>query len=70
VPVRLTGLERELAGASRDSLAERVTAAHVASALAPIDDVRASARYRVDAATVLVRRALVQCAAAGLEAAA
>jgi len=70
VPVRLTGLERELAGASRDSLAERVTAAHVASALAPIDDVRGSARYRLDAATVLVRRALAQCAAAGLEAAA
>lgn len=70
VPVRLTDLERELAGASGDSLAERVTADHVASALAPIDDMRGSARYRLQAATVLARRALAQCNAAGLEAAA
>ena len=40
-------------------LAERVTPA-ILSALAPIDDVRGSAAYRLDAARILVKRALSQ----------
>ena len=40
------------------------------AALAPIDDVRASAAYRRDAAIVLVRRALAQLAEGSMEVAA
>lgn len=42
-------------------LAELVTAAHLAG-LSPIDDIRASAAYRRDAARTLVQRALVDAA--------
>jgi CO/xanthine dehydrogenase FAD-binding subunit len=57
-PQRLTSLERRLMGAPPSpALAEIISAADLAS-LAPIDDVRASAAYRRDAALVLVRRAL------------
>jgi N-methylhydantoinase B len=57
VPVRLTELERQLAGANRDAIMHLVEQ-HVRSAIAPIDDVRGSANYRKHAATVLVARAL------------
>jgi CO/xanthine dehydrogenase FAD-binding subunit len=57
VPVRLTELERRLAGAKPDAISHLVEEC-VSSALAPIDDVRGSAGYRKHAAAVLVTRAL------------
>lgn len=70
VPVRLAALESRLAGASAGEATGRVTAADVRAALAPIDDVRGTAHYRRDAAVILVRRALAQCLAPSIEAAA
>ena len=62
VAQRLPELERTLAGASlRPGLGERVRAAHLAG-LSPLDDVRASAEYRREAALTLVRRALERLA--------
>ena len=59
---RLPELEAALVGRLlRDDIAECVKASHLA-ALAPIDDVRATAAYRMDAALTLVRRALGECA--------
>jgi CO/xanthine dehydrogenase FAD-binding subunit len=62
VAQRLTGLEDALAGADLAAapLSSRVTADHLAG-LDPIDDVRASAAYRREAALELVRRALDAC---------
>ncbi|MDX1375616.1 MAG: FAD binding domain-containing protein [Burkholderiales bacterium] len=55
---RLPALEAALAGAPLDArLGERVHAAHLAP-LAPLDDLRASAGYRGEAARVLVARCL------------
>lgn len=69
-PLRLTGLERKLIGkAPGAALADAVTPRDLA-ALTPIDDVRASAAYRRDAALVLVRRALAALVSPSLEAAA
>jgi CO/xanthine dehydrogenase FAD-binding subunit len=60
--LRLHSLEQELVGAMvRPQLTELVRPEHLA-ALSPIDDVRATAAYRHDAAQTLVRRALVECA--------
>lgn len=60
---RLTELERELPGAKAVAgLGALVTEKHLAS-LSPIDDVRATAEYRRDAALTLVRRALEDCVA-------
>jgi CO/xanthine dehydrogenase FAD-binding subunit len=70
-PARLAALEAELRGEPIDAaLLDRVTPM-ILSALAPIDDVRASAAYRRDAARILVRRALSHgIASRGLAAAA
>jgi CO/xanthine dehydrogenase FAD-binding subunit len=57
---RLEAVEAALVGASRDVAGARVDRAQVAAALAPIDDVRATAAYRLDAATELVRRTVAQ----------
>ena len=58
VAQRLSYLESELIGRRLNAaLANRVTSAHF-DALSPIDDIRASAAYRREAAEVLVRRAL------------
>jgi CO/xanthine dehydrogenase FAD-binding subunit len=57
VPQRLPELEMALAGAALDRLAEVVQPEHIAG-LSPINDVRAMAEYRQDAAVELVRRAL------------
>ncbi len=58
---RLLALERELVGtAVRDGFAGRVSREHL-EALSPIDDVRATAEYRMDAARTLVERALNLC---------
>ena len=58
---RLTALERALVGApARTGLGAVAAAEHLAQ-LSPIDDVRATASYRNDAALTLVRRALDAC---------
>lgn len=64
VAARLPALEAALSGAPHDAaaLAARVQPEHLAP-LAPIDDVRASAGYRLEAAAELVRRTLADCAA-------
>jgi CO/xanthine dehydrogenase FAD-binding subunit len=60
--LRLTALEQELIGASvGQKIGEVVRPEHL-SALSPIDDLRATAAYRHDAAHSLVRRALEECA--------
>jgi CO/xanthine dehydrogenase FAD-binding subunit len=59
---RLTGLERALIGApARPALGAIASRDHL-EALTPIDDVRGTAPYRLDAALTLVRRALDLCA--------
>ena len=63
VPQRLGLVEAALIGARVDLLAERVRAGDVAAALRPIDDVRATAGYRLEAAAELVTRAVVDCGA-------
>lgn len=57
VAQRLSTLEQALVGVALDRLAEIVTPDHL-RALAPINDVRATAAYRQDAAIELVRRAI------------
>jgi CO/xanthine dehydrogenase FAD-binding subunit len=58
---RLRVLEAELEGVSvRDGLREVVRPEHLAP-LSPIDDVRATAEYRMDASLRLVQRALNSC---------
>ena len=58
---RLTALEQALAGApARPGLGSAVLAEHLAQ-LSPIDDVRATATYRSQAALTLVGRALDAC---------
>jgi CO/xanthine dehydrogenase FAD-binding subunit len=60
---RLTGLERALAGVeARAGIGAIASAAHLAP-LSPIDDVRATASYRMDASLTLIRRALEACVA-------
>jgi CO/xanthine dehydrogenase FAD-binding subunit len=55
---RLPAVEARLADAPADAgLPERILTADVAAALDPIDDLRASAAYRVEAAVLLLRRA-------------
>jgi CO/xanthine dehydrogenase FAD-binding subunit len=59
---RLTELERALVGAPvAPGLGSLATANHLKD-LSPIDDVRATAAYRLDAALRLVQRALDSCA--------
>jgi CO/xanthine dehydrogenase FAD-binding subunit len=58
---RLRALEAELVGASlRDGLDSVVRLEHLAP-LSPIDDIRATAEYRMDASLRLVQRALNSC---------
>lgn len=59
VAVRLTAVEDALAGAPLDrDLPNRVNDAMLAQSLNPIDDIRADAEYRMEAAATLVRRLL------------
>ncbi len=61
VAQRLTALERSLRGSkAAPGFSNIVSAAHVEQ-LSPIDDVRATAVYRRDAALTLVQRALEAC---------
>ena len=70
VAVRLPALEAALIGRPvDDALGDVVDDSHVAG-LAPIDDVRATARYRIDAAREIVARAVRMAAAAPPEEAA
>ena len=62
VAARLPQVEAALAGAPVADLFLRVTQDAVAASLAPIDDVRATAVYRIEAATELVRRAMRRAA--------
>jgi CO/xanthine dehydrogenase FAD-binding subunit len=58
---RLPGLENDLIGLpAAPNIGRAVKATHLAP-LAPIDDVRASAEYRIDASLTLVRRVLEAC---------
>jgi len=58
---RLPALERELVGApAQIGVGALVRRQHLSS-LAPIDDVRATANYRMDAALTLISRALENC---------
>ncbi|HHI81614.1 MAG TPA: xanthine dehydrogenase family protein subunit M, partial [Rhizobiales bacterium] len=59
-PLRLGGLEKALAGAGRDNFSAAITG-QALSGLAPIDDVRASAAYRSEAAAEMIRRAVAAC---------
>jgi CO/xanthine dehydrogenase FAD-binding subunit len=62
---RLRALESDLVGAIvRDGLGEVVGPEHLAP-LSPIDDVRATSEYRMDASLRLVQRALNSCAENG-----
>ncbi len=63
VAQRLHMAEAALLGAPVASASALLDPAHVASALSPIDDVRATADYRLAAATELVRRALQEALA-------
>ena len=62
VAIRLPDLERALAGKTLDGdLAAQVQPEHLIR-LSPIDDVRASAAYRKEAALTLIRRSLERLA--------
>ena len=58
---RLPLVEAAVLGAAVDRLGDLVRAADVAAALRPIDDVRATASYRLEAAAELVARAVMEC---------
>jgi CO/xanthine dehydrogenase FAD-binding subunit len=60
---RLRRVEAMLVGAPVALAAEQVRDADVAAALAPIDDIRATAGYRAEAAAEMLRRAVAQVVA-------
>ena len=60
--LRLVELERALAGRRLDAEISKLVRTEHFSTLTPIDDVRATAAYRRDAAETLVKRALEACA--------
>ena len=65
VATRLIALENALLGApARIGLGALVSREHL-TALSPIDDVRATASYRIDAARTLIARALDACVGSG-----
>lgn len=63
VAQRLRAVERALIGAPLVGITHKIAAADVAASLSPIADVRATAEYRLKAATELVRRAVAEVAA-------
>jgi CO/xanthine dehydrogenase FAD-binding subunit len=61
---RLRGLEAALRGRALDgALGEGVAESHLDAVVAPIDDIRASAAYRREAAATLIRRGLCELGA-------
>lgn len=62
---RLTGLEDDLLGLAASARPSSVVAGRHLASLSPIDDVRATARYRSDAAFALIREALDRAEEAG-----
>ena len=62
VPQRIPLAEARLSGAARRRTPRRGSTAADLAGLAPIDDVRAPAAYRRDAALLLVRRAVASLA--------
>lgn len=62
VATRLAGLEPALTGLTPAQAAQAITPETLSPPLAPIDDIRATAAYRIDSATELLRRALLDCA--------
>ncbi len=60
VAQRLPQVEAVLIGAPLPQASSRIIGADVASALSPIDDIRATAAYRTDAATELLCRAVAK----------
>jgi CO/xanthine dehydrogenase FAD-binding subunit len=60
--LRLVELEQALAGQPLNAGVSKLVRSEHLSPLAPIDDVRATAAYRMDAAGILVKRALEACA--------
>lgn len=70
VASRLADAEAALTGQPAETAASRITDAMVHDALSPIDDIRADAAYRADAAAELVRRTLTPLLAETAEAAA
>jgi CO/xanthine dehydrogenase FAD-binding subunit len=60
VAMRLSAVEAALIGAGVADAADKVREKDVASALSPIDDVRATAEYRRAAATELIKRAVAE----------
>lgn len=60
--VRLGLLESELVGLKADTLTPAVLRSDHLSRLKPIDDIRASAKYRIDAALHLIVETLIQAA--------
>lgn len=63
VAVRLPAVEAALIGTTAASATDRIRADDVVAALSPIDDVRATADYRREAAVELVRRAVAEAVA-------
>jgi CO/xanthine dehydrogenase FAD-binding subunit len=63
VAQRLPAVEAALLGAAVSSAPDRISGADVAGSLSPIDDVRATADYRLAAAVELVRRAVAEALA-------
>jgi CO/xanthine dehydrogenase FAD-binding subunit len=61
--VRLEKLEAELVGRPASSEIQQLLTAEHLSPLSPIDDIRATAAYRSDAAVTLLRRAVAECLA-------
>lgn len=59
--IRLAELEKALTGTLADASLLRLQRAEHFSRLSPIDDIRATAVYRQDAAQTLVHRALEEC---------
>jgi CO/xanthine dehydrogenase FAD-binding subunit len=59
--IRLAALENILIGKTADASIPRLVSPEQFSALSPIDDIRATAAYRREAAQTLVRRALADC---------
>ena len=61
---RLDGLEQRLVGARADNAIGDIVSTEDFGSLSPIDDLRATAAYRREAAAELVRRALVELTSA------